>query len=303
MAIPDFQTCMLPALKVVANKDVSRARDIVNDVIAYFKLSEQEQQELLPSKTQRIIDNRVLWSLSYLSKAGLVMRPKRGYYSITTEGQAVLSKKPAHINIDLLMQYEQFKTFRELKHEKTPVTATESSLDTNPMEVLENSYEELKATVLDELLRSIQKIDPTDFEKLVLELLNKMGYGGEQDDAIMHQGRSGDGGVDGEINQDALGLDRIYVQAKRYQDSSTIGRPSIQQFVGSLNERKSKRGVFITTSKFSQEAKDYVEKVDSRVVLIDGLRLVELMYQYNLGVESSQVFEIKTINSDYFQAA
>jgi restriction system protein len=170
----------------------------------------------------------------------------------------------------------------------------------DPTELLETSFEKLKNATIDELLRKAQQVDPVDFEILVLDLLKKMGFGGGNSEAIIHQGRSGDGGVDGEINQDPLGLDRIYVQAKRYQEGSNIGRPAIQQFVGSLNERKSKRGVFITTSRFTADAHDYVAKVDSRVVLVDGPKLAELMYQYGVGVTTSQVLELKNIDSDYF---
>lgn len=303
MAIPDFQSAMLPALKAVSERDISTSREIIISVIAHFKLSPDEIETLLPSKTQRIIDNRVNWALSYMFKAGLVSRPSKGKYSISARGQQVLAEKPSSLSSAYLMKFPEFSEWKSMESEKEINLSTSISESTSdPLELIERNYQNLKLSIVDELLRIIRNIDPTSFEKLVMELLKNMGYGADNLDSIIHSGKSGDGGIDGEISQDHLGLDMIYIQAKRYAEDNAIGRPAIQQFVGSLNERKAKKGIFITSSFFAAPAKEYVQKIDVKIVLIDGLKLAELMYNYNLGVEIIQTFDVKRVNSDYFES-
>lgn len=305
MAIPDFQSTMLPALHAVSTKDAIPSREVVDMVAKHFKLTQEEIDTLLPSKTQRVIENRVHWALSYMFKAGLISKPGRGQHSITEEGKKVLNKNLDRLTTSYLMNFESFRKFKELKHvEEKGLTANQPPIDddnTNPLELIEKSYQDLRSSVIDELLRIVRALDPTDFEKLVMELLKKMGYGASDLESVMHKGKSGDGGIDGEISQDRLGLDMIYVQAKRYAEDSGVGRQAIQQFVGSLNERKAKKGIFITSSYFANTVKDYVDRVDVKIVLIDGLKLADLMYEYDLGVEKVQNFEVKKINSDFFE--
>lgn len=304
MAIPDFQSAMLPALKAVSTKDVLASKEIISSVISHFKLNQNEIEALLPSKTQRIIDNRVNWALSYMYKAGLVSKPARGKYTITETGKKVLNANLKELSSNYLMKFESFKEFKKIKHideiKNIKLDSIDKESTVDPQEEMERNYQDLKSAVVDELLRIVRKIDPTDFEKLIMDLLKKMGYGANDLESVVHSGKSGDGGIDGEISQDYLGLDMIYVQAKRYAEENSVGRPAIQQFVGSLNERKAKKGIFITSSYFASSAKEYVEKIDIKIVLIDGMKLAELMYEYNLGVEPKQIFEIKSVNSDYF---
>ncbi len=303
MAIPDFQKTMLPALKAVSAKDISASKEIIAQVIKHFNLSQQEIEALLPSKTQKIIDNRVNWALSYMFKAGLVARPSKGRYSITARGKEVVKENPPAISTSYLMKFGEFSQWKSvMESEKAETPIEPANLDSSdPLEQIERNYQNLKSSVVDELLRIVRAVDPTAFEKLVMELMKKMGYGAEDLESIIHSGKSGDGGIDGEISQDYLGLDMIYIQAKRYAEDNAVGRPAIQQFVGSLNERKAKKGIFITSSYFAQPAIQYVEKVDVKIVLIDDLKLAQLMYDYNLGVETVQTFEVKRVNSDFFE--
>jgi restriction system protein len=303
MAIPDFQMTMLPALKAVAIKEASPSKEVIKKVIEHFKLSNEEIEVLLPSKTQRVIDNRVIWALSHMFKAGLVSRPSRGKYSVTEAGKAVLKENLTALSVSYLMRFDSFKAFKSIKRSNDVIEkqVNEAVSEVDPLEQIEQNYQELKTEVVGELLRTVKEIDPTDFEKLIMDLLKKMGYGADDLASVVHSGKSGDGGIDGEISQDYLGLDMIYIQAKRYAEDSGVGRPAIQQFVGSLNERKAKKGIFITSSYFADTVKEYVQKVDVKIVLIDGVRLAELMYEYNLGVEPVQTFEVKRVNSDYFE--
>lgn len=305
MPIADFQTMMLPVLKSISAREISSSKDVIADVARDFKLSTEEQAQLLPSKTQRVVDNRVYWCIVYLQRAGLMARPSRGKYQITPLGQETLAKKPERIDIKYLSQFESFRKFREDSRSTTEADDKGSSEEVipsglNPNEALEKSFARLKATVCAELLTQARKMDPTDFEKLVVTLLQRMNYGVDPS-SVIHRGRSGDGGIDGEISQDPLGLDMIYVQAKRYQEGSGVGRPVIQQFVGSLNENKAKKGLFITTSHFSDEAREYINRVDTRIVLIDGPRLSELMYDYDLGVTLEHKYDVKKLDSDFFE--
>lgn len=309
MAIPDFQTLMLPTLKQISKKTVIGSKEIISALINEFSLSEDERVQRLPSGTQKVIDNRIYWAIVYLAKAGLVSRPGRGRYSITDEGKKVLASNISRVDIKFLRQFESFQKFQEIsKQSKEHIdteninertAAAESYVD--PVEQLESSYIKFKDEVCAQLLSYVYNLNPTEFEELVVELLKKMGYGVPGIESVRHKGGTGDGGIDGEISEDRLGLDMIYIQAKRYTENS-IGRPAIQQFVGSLNERKAKKGVFITTSTFTREAIEYVQRIDVRIALIDGQELARLMYQYDVGVSTEQKFEVKKIDTDYFAA-
>lgn len=305
MSIPDFQKTMLPALKAVSLKQITTSKEVIAEVIKHFMLTQDEIEALLPSKTQRIIDNRVNWALSYMFKAGLVIRPSKGKYSISERGKSVISANLKEINSAYLMNYSEFNQWKKIMELDKSVPHNEISIvpavSSDPLEQIERNHQSIKASVVDELLRVIRALDPTDFEKLILELMKKIGYGADNFESILHIGKSGDGGIDGEISQDCLGLDKIFIQAKKYAEDNPIGRPAIQQFVGSLNERRAQKGIFITSSYFAQPAKEYVEKVDMKIILIDGLRLAQLMYDHSLGVETVQTFDVKRVNSDFFE--
>jgi restriction system protein len=303
MPIPDYQTIMLPALKFVAEKGSAKSNEVFAPMIKHFGLSDEEINALLPSGKQRIIDNRTQWALFYLYKAGLLNRPKRGLYEIADEGKVILKKGIDKINVDLLNNYESFREFRTLskKDKGDDEQLKIQDGNENPEEAIEEKFKDYKSVIISELVSKVRTIEPTDFEMLILDLLKKMGYGvGEQ--SVLHLGKSGDGGVDGEINQDKLGLEKIYLQVKRYGEGNPVGRPAIQQFVGSLNERKSKKGIFITSSYFSKEAKDSIKNFDVVIRLIDGMELAELMYHYDIGVDLKQTYALKEVSEEYFES-
>lgn len=306
MAIPDFQTLMLPTLRAISKQSIIGTKQLIPQLVKEFQLNEHEQAQLLPSGTQRVIDNRIYWAIVYLGKAGLLTRPGRGQYSITDEGKKVLNSGVTKIDIKFLKQFDGFQKFQEISKPKSElVTSHENNhspeLQTDPIEQLETSYLKLKDEVCAQLLSNVHNFSPTEFELLVIELLKKMGYGVPGLESVTHKGGSGDGGIDGEISEDRLGLDMIYIQAKKYTENS-VGRPAIQQFVGSLNERKAKKGIFITTSTFTSEAVEYVKRIDVRIALIDGKELARLMYQHDVGVSTEQKFEVKKIDTDFFAA-
>jgi restriction system protein len=301
--IPDFQSLMLPVLKFVRDNKEHSIHDVIDFLAKEFKLTEEELNEWLPSKTQKIFYNRVYWAKAYLKMAGLVENVKRSYFKITPQGQQVLSENLENINIRYLRKFPEFissidtskKT--ELKEEETSSHASPSSK--TPQEVLEDSYQKINESLSNEVLSRVKKIHPSNFENLVVELLVKMGYGGTVDDAAKTTKYRGDEGIDGIIKEDKLGLDVIYIQAKRWEN--VIGRPEVQKFVGALAGQRAKKGVFITTSHFTREAIDYAAQMDTKIVLIDGEKLSQLMIDYNLGVSVQNTYEIKKIDSDYFE--
>jgi restriction system protein len=305
MPIPDFQTIMLPVLESVAQRKTAKPSEVVADVIAHFKLSRDEVDQWLKGG-QRKIENRTYWALVYLAKAEVLTRPERGRYQVSKTGQSLLNQKPERVDIKLLMNFEPFRAFRSIGRNKNtmgdgaPEPAVRDAIE-DPMEAIESGVEELRAAVIDELRRLIFEIDPGNFEKLVVRLLRKMGYGGPGLESVRHTGGPGDGGIDGEISQDPLGLDMIYVQAKRYADTSHVSRREVQEFAGSLNGRKATKGIFITSSRFSKDATEYLSQTSLRIIPIDGLRLAELLYDHELGVETLQEFSIKRVNRDFFE--
>lgn len=302
MPIPDFQSIMLPLLKYIADQQEHSSREVIDSLAASFELCEAEKQKLLPSGQKAIFDNRVGWAKTYLKKAVLLEYTQRGYYKITARGSDVLKRTPPSIDIKYLNQFPEFIKFKS----KTSVEASSGIIDNGvefvkqktPQEYLEAAYLEIKQGVAEEIINRIKACSPSFFERLVVKLLVKMGYGGSIKDAGQAVGKSGDGGVDEIIKEDKLGLDVIYIQAKRWE--GTVGRPEIQKFVGALHGFQSKKGVFITTSNVSNDAIDYVAKIDNKIVLINGDRLAQLMLEYGVGVSTVEVYEVKKIDEDFF---
>lgn len=299
MTIPDYQTIMLPLLKFAGDKKEHSIRETIDHISDLFKLSETERKEVLPSGRSYIIDNRVGWARTYLKKAGLLEDTRRSYFQITEKGSGVLAKSPTEINIKFLQNFPEFNEFRKRKddeEEQEHVIQEETSQ--TPQELLEYGYQKIKRDLAQELIVSVKKASPRFFEQLVVELLLKMGYGGSLKDAGKAIGQSGDGGIDGIIKEDKLGLDVIYIQAKRWEN--VVGSKEIRNFVGSLVGQKANKGVFITTSGYTKDALEYVKTITHKVILIDGEMLAQLMIENNVGVSGVINYEVKKIDSDYF---
>lgn len=301
MSIPDYQACMLPLLFFAADGKEHKLPDAISALSDQFKLTAEERAEILPSGTQFIMANRVGWARTYLKKAGLLSDPKRGYFQITDRGKNLLKSKPEEVNTKFLRQYEEFNEFQRKSNGKEQVEdkETDHSAYSTPEEALEYGYEKLTENLSDEILEKIMSCSPSFFERLVVELLVKMGYGGSYKEAASIVGKSGDGGIDGIIKEDKLGLDAIYIQAKRWD--SVVGRPEIQKFAGALLGQKAHKGIFITTSSFTKDALDYAKGLDAKIVLIDGEKLTTLMIENNLGVNTTLTYQIKRVDSDYFE--
>lgn len=303
MPIPDFQSLMLPMLALASDEQSHTLGDARKHLASHFSLTPEEVEELLPSGKQRRFDNRVAWAKVYLEQAGLLHSPKRGQFHITIEGKSFLAKNPGQISIAVLDQFEKFKAFREssksVKPEKSmPLSPVTQSVVETPEESLEQAFESIQGELAATLLEQVKSCSPSFFEVLVVELLLKMGYGRNRAEAGKAIGKSGDEGIDGIISEDRLGLEAIYIQAKRW--AGTVGRPEIQKFVGALHGKRARKGVFITTGTFSADARDYVSHIDPRVVLIDGPQLAEYMIEHNLGVSVKEVYEVKKIDTDFF---
>jgi restriction system protein len=302
MPIPDFQSLMLPLLRFAQDGTVHSLSEAREALAKQFNLSEEEQNELLPSGRLRRFTNRVSWAKVYLEAAGLIESPQRAHFQITHDGIKLLSESLDRIDIKLLAgRYEQFRAFRgasKRENGRSGSPSAASSESATPEEMLEHSHQTIREDLAADLLKKVKGGTPQFFETLVVELLLRMGYGGSRADAGHAIGRSGDEGIDGIISEDRLGLDAIYIQAKKWD--GTVGRPEIQKFVGALHGKRAKKGVFITTGVFSADAKDYVSHIDPRVVLIDGRELAEYMIDLNVGVTSKAVYEVKRIDSDYF---
>ncbi len=298
--IPDFQSIMLPFLNIISD-DLEHSTNETNDYLAkLFSLTPEEINQFLPSGSQKTFSNRVAWAKAYLKMAGLLENTRRGYFKITESGKTFLETRPIEINIKVLKTLPAFQeNYGKSKEEEINSDNENSHLKSTPEETLEISYINIRKSLSQELLQKIKSCSPTFFENLVVELLVKMGYGGTIKDAGQSIGQSGDEGIDGIIKEDRLGLDVIYIQAKRWEN--VVGRPEIQKFIGALAGQGAKKGVFITTSRFTNEAKSYQPKNDTKIVLIDGEKLADLMIDYNLAVSMSNVFEIKRIDNDYFE--
>lgn len=302
MAIPDYQTLMLPVLKIASDSKEHSVKQTVEEINSLFKLTDDEVSELLPSGKEPVIVNRVRWSIFYLRKALLLAATKPGHFKITDRGLKTIKGSPKQINNSFLNQFSEFVEFR--LGSKSVKNKDESIIDTNnnhtPEEILDEAYQSIRQALVQELLTKVYSLPPSFFEKLVVELLVKMGYGGSLRDAGKALGKSGDGGIDGIIKEDKLGLDVIYIQAKRWNENNPVGRPDLQGFVGALAGHGAKKGVFITTSRFTNDAKAYTPRNETKIVLIDGEQLAQYMIDYNLGVAPVSSYEVKRLDLDYF---
>lgn len=306
MAVPDYQSLMLPLLQFAQaqNQEIS-TDEAVEALAAQLGLTEADLKEMLPSGVQPTFVNRVGWAATYMKKAGLLEPTRRGHYRITQRGQGLLKKKPAKINVTLLKQYPEFQEFQQLKGtrkgDKKSAAATPKDMEAaTPSEALESAYENLRDELAAELITRLKKASPAFFERIVVELLVKMGYGGSRADAGKAIGRTGDGGIDGIIKEDKLGLDVVYVQAKRW-DTNAVSRPDVMQFAGALQAQKALKGIFITTSRFTDDARNYVSQIGSKIVLIDGNQLCQLMIDHDVGVSTVSLYPVKKIDADYFE--
>jgi restriction system protein len=294
---------MLPFLKLLADKQEHKYRDLIENLAIQFQVTDEERKELLASGNQAIFDNRVGWAKTYLKKAGLVDSPKRACFVITQIGLDTLRKNLNNIDTKYLKQFPSFLEFQNAGRNDNDTETEINNIEINeqtPEENLDKAYQRIRKSLASELLKKVVELSPTFFERLVVELLVKMGYGGSIKDAGKAIGKSGDEGIDGTIKEDKLGLDIIYIQAKRWRPGNVVGRPELHKFVGALAGQGAKKGIFITTSNFTKEALEYTPKNETKIVLIDGEQLAQLMIDYNLGCTTQQIYELKKIDSDYF---
>jgi restriction system protein len=301
MAIPDFEAFMLPTLNYAADKQEHSVRETIDYLTRKFTITEDERKELLPSGGNSILNNRISWTLFYLRKAGLLESTRRGFYKVTQIGLETLSQKPSKVDTKYLQRFLPFQEFIRAKSDKTSEEDEEitTAYSKSPEESLEYSYQRLREVLAGDLLIQIKNSSPDFFERLVVELLVRMGYGGSIKEAGKAIGRSGDEGIDGTIKEDVLGLDVIYIQAKKWDGA--VGRPEIQKFAGALQGQRARKGIFITTGSFSRDALEFSSRIDSKIVLIDGKKLVDLLVDHNIGVSIVKSYEMKKIDSDYFE--
>lgn len=303
MPIPDFQTAMRPLLEVVKDGNEHTFREALDALAIYFKVTDEERRIQLPSGRAELFVNRIGWAKTHLRMAGLIENLSRGIFRITERGLKVLTENPKRIDLRVLQAEDCYAAAREKQKKNAPIQQTEvlkreETESRTPEEVIEDAYISLRENLADDLLQRLKTASPQFFERLVVELLVKMGYGGTRRDAGAAIGRSGDEGIDGIIKEDRLGLDVIYIQAKRWEP--TVGRPEIQKFAGALQGFRAKKGIFITTSNFSSEAKAYAEKIDSKIVLLDGEQVADLMIDFGLGVSAVASYDVKRVDTDFF---
>ncbi len=301
MPVPDFQSLMLPLLQFARDGEDHTVREALDVVASELRLSDEDRREQLPSSGQSTFGNRMAWAGVYLRQAGLLESPRRGHFRITQRGLEVLKNPPPRIDIKFLAGFEEFAASRARPRRqpgKGDVTPDATQEET-PEELLEASYEHLRKDLAEQLLDKVRKCSPRFFERLVVDLLVAMGYGGSREDAGQAVGQSGDEGIDGIIKEDKLGLDAVYIQAKRWANS--VGRPIVQAFAGSLEGQRARKGVLITTSSFTQDAIDYVTRIEKRIVLIDGGRLASLMIDHGIGITEVARYQINRVDLDYFE--
>jgi restriction system protein len=305
MAVPDFQTLMRPLLDEYATGGERRIADVRARLATRFELSEAELAERLPSGLARTFDNRVGWAATYLYRVGLLTRPRRSVYEITDRGREVLAANPDRIDLAVLSQFPEFAEFRKATGTRrtsrgSVVTALQpvETETATPEERIEAAYEELREALIEEVRDRISAISPTAFEDLVLDVLHAMGYGDGTEHSRLRTGASGDAGIDGVIREDRLGLEVVYVQAKRW--GASVGRPVVQGFVGALQGARASKGIIFTASSFTADAREYADGVSPRVILVDGKRLAGLMIDYNVGVSDRETYAVKRVDSDYF---
>ena len=308
MAVPDFQTLMLPALREFADGADHVTKDIRQRVADRLKLTPEDIGEVLPSGGQTRFANRAAWAIVYMKQAALLESVRRGVYRITPRGQEVLAAAPDQLNMQFLERYPEYRDFRARQSIPSDNSgkqeATTDSTDKpvapvlTPDEQIRAGYQLLRANLASQLLERVRKASPAFFENLVIKLLVAMGYGGTQADAAKVVGQSGDGGIDGIIKEDRLGLESIYVQAKRWE--ATVGRPTVQQFAGALHGQRARKGVMITTSNFSREAVEYAKNSQIAIILIDGEQLADFMIEFGVGVSEGETIKLKRLDEDYF---
>ncbi|MEI6084625.1 MAG: restriction endonuclease [Verrucomicrobiota bacterium] len=302
MPIPDFQSIMLPLLQIAADGEDHRLRDAVEALANQFQLTSAERQQMQPNGSQLLFSNRVAWASTYLRQAGVLEAPRRGVFHITQRGREILAKSPDRIDSHFLMRFPEFVEFKQRgqvgeQNNQAEISVVRTEQGT-PEDMLGSAYVRLRAELESQLLEEVKKCPPSFFESLVVDLLVRMGYGGSREDAGRAIGGTGDGGIDGIINEDRLGLDVIFIQAKRWD--ANVGRPEIQRFAGALQGRRARKGIFITTSSFTSDAKEYAGMIDTHIILIDGQRLANLMFEHSVGVSTIGRYELKRLDLDYF---
>ena len=300
--IPDYQSLMLPLLRLTSEGQEYLYRDLVEKLAVEFRLTDEERKERLSSGKQFVFNNRVAWAKTYLKKAGLLDSPQREVFVITNTGKSVLKENPERIDNQYLKRFPSFVEFIKANNNENQIkhSTTNSEPDQTPEEILDKAYQSIRETLATELLNRVIELSPAFFERLVIQLLVKMGYGGSISDAGKAIGRSGDEGIDGTIKEDKLGLDIIYLQAKRWKPGNVVGRPELHKFIGALVGQGAKKGVFITTSSFTKEAIEYTPKNETKIVRIDGQQLAQLMIDYNIGCTIKETYELKDIDTDFF---
>lgn len=306
MTIPTHEEAMLPVLEVLRDGEARHRNALADTMATHFTLSTDERIAMLPSGKATVIQSRTHWALTYLKQAGLLQSPKRGWYAISPLGIQTLATRPKHIDNEFLMQFQGFLDFRSrtrsTENDGASTTEREARVpEVAPDEALVSAYGRLRGAIEAEVLDALSEVAPSLFEEIVIDLLVQMGYGGSRAEAARAIGRTGDGGIDGVIDEDRLGLDVIYVQAKRWQGS--VGRPEIQKFAGALQGQRATKGIFITTSSFTGDAEEYAQRIGTRIVLVDGRRLANLMYEFDVGVTPRNTYTVKSLDSDYFEGA
>jgi restriction system protein len=306
MPVPGYQNFMLPLVRIASDGKDHTVHEAMDTLAQQMKISPADRDALLPSGTQTRFYNRVTWAITYLSKSLLILKSGRGRFTIGARGLDILKTNPPCIDNNFLEQFPEYQAFKTKKREKltgdsdtVAASAVEKESEITPDEQLDAAYKELRGTLADELLQRVRASTPKFFEHLGVDMLGAMGYGGSRADAAQVVGKSGDGGIDGVIKEDRLGLDMVYVQAKRYE--SDIGPGAIREFVGSLGEHKANKGVFITCGAFSSGARDAAAKAHTRIVLIDGEQLAEFMIDHGVGVTDYRTYTVKKLDSDYFE--
>jgi len=303
MPIPDYQNLMLPLLKLAGDGAVHSKRDTVPELASQFSLTEEEQKELLPSGKQEVFDNRVGWARTYLKKALLIDYVQRGQFRIAERGRQVLAENSPRIDNAFLCRFPEFAEFKRRSQpaetmESTPVAMT-TETDT-PDDLMATGYLNRRRQIEEDALERVKSCSPEFFERLVVKLITAMGYGGSLADAGRAIGKSGDGGIDGVIKEDRLGLEQIYIQAKRW-DNTSVGRPEIQKFVGALHGKRARKGIFLTTSTFTKDALEYASGLDIKVILIDGQELAKFMFDFEVGISTESTYVVKRIDNDFFE--
>lgn len=298
--VPDFQTLMLPVLRAGAEGETS-VGSVVDRLANEFHLSDEQRAQLLPSGKQTKFSNRVQWAKTYLTKAVLLQTTKRAHFKTTDRGLSVLKSNPEKIDIKFLMRWSEFNEFRFPAGGAKKAATPEPASELTPDETMRAAHETINAALADELLEKIRNAPPAFFEVLTVKLIVAMGYGGSLEEAGKALGKSGDGGVDGVVDEDQLGLDRIYIQAKKYKEGITVGAGDIRNFFGALDQQKALKGIFVTTSSFSPSAKSTASGLSKRIVLIDGPRLARLMIKHEVGCRTMEAMAIKRIDEEFFE--